>query len=211
MKQEKTFLVLELTVLFILLPFILVLEISPFIKAAAILTGLVYVLYLAAKSKKITRKSLITFSTLPYWKPVLFRFALLIICTTLFMYFVELENLFAVVRKIPLMWVIITLFYSIFSVYPQEFLYRSFFFTRYEQLFKKKYVLIAINAIVFSLGHIMFKNLLVLILTLLGGFVFAVTYHKTKSLLFTTIEHSIYGSWLFTVGMGEMLAFPMPE
>jgi hypothetical protein len=23
-----------------------------------------------------------------------------------------------------------------------------------------------------------------------------------------SIEHAIYGNWLFTVGMGEMLAFP---
>jgi hypothetical protein len=28
--------------------------------------------------------------------------------------------------------------------------------------------------------------------------------------MLTSIEHAIYGNWLFTIGMGEMLAFPMP-
>ncbi|MAK35391.1 MAG: CPBP family intramembrane metalloprotease, partial [Flavobacteriaceae bacterium] len=26
-----------------------------------------------------------------------------------------------------------------------------------------------------------------------------------------TIEHALYGNWLFTVGMGQMLAFPGME
>lgn len=127
------------------------------------------------------------------------------------MYLSEGEKLFIVVRKNPAMWLGVTIFYSISSVYPQEFLYRSFFFSRYGLLFKKPYLLIAVNALVFSFAHIGFKNILVLALTLIGGLIFAITYSKTRSLLVTSIEHALYGSWLFTVGMGEMLAFPMPE
>ncbi len=65
-----------------------------------------------------------------------------------------------------------------------------------------------INAIVFSLGHIFFKNTLVMILTFVGGLLFAFTFQKTRSTLLVTVEHAIYGSWLFTVGMGDMLGFP---
>lgn len=65
-----------------------------------------------------------------------------------------------------------------------------------------------LNAIVFSLGHIFFKNSLVIILTFLGGILFAITFNKTKSTLLVSIEHVIYGCWLFTVGMGAMLGFP---
>jgi hypothetical protein len=53
-----------------------------------------------------------------------------------------------------------------------------------------------------------FKNTLVLFLTFLGGVLFALTYNKTRSTLLVSIEHAIYGSWLFTVGMGNMLGFP---
>jgi len=45
-------------------------------------------------------------------------------------------------------------------------------------------------------------------LTFIGGVLFAYTYQKTKSTALVAIEHAVYGNWLFTVGMGEMLAFP---
>lgn len=46
---------------------------------------------------------------------------------------------------------------------------------------------------------------------LIGGILFVITYTKSKSILLTSAEHAIYGNWLFTIGMGEMLAFPMPS
>lgn len=47
-----------------------------------------------------------------------------------------------------------------------------------------------------------------MVLTFVGGLLFAFTFQKTKSTLLVTVEHAIYGSWLFTVGMGNMLGFP---
>jgi membrane protease YdiL (CAAX protease family) len=67
---------------------------------------------------------------------------------------------------------------------------------------------ILINAGLFSLAHLFFRNALVMLLTFLGGILFALTFKKTKSTLLVSIEHSIYGCWLFTVGMGEILGFP---
>jgi len=98
--------------------------------------------------------------------------------------------------------------YSLFSVYPQELIYRTFFFQRYEGLFKSEVLFILVNAALFSLAHLFFRNALVMLLTFLGGILFALTFKKTKSTLLVSIEHSIYGCWLFTVGMGEMLGFP---
>lgn len=145
-----------------------------------------------------------------YWKFIVLQFIVLIVSTILLMYFFNGEKLFLVVKRNIVFWLALSLFYSVISVYPQEFLYRTFFFMRNGLLFKKLSVLIAVNAIFFSFAHVAFKNPLVLLITLLGGVIFAITYFKTKSLLFTTIEHALYGSWLFIVGMGEMLAFPMP-
>ena len=98
--------------------------------------------------------------------------------------------------------------YSLFSVYPQELIYRTFFYERYEALVKNEDLFIFINAILFSLAHLFFKSGIVLLITFIGGLLFAYTYFKTKSTLLVTIEHAIYGSWLFTVGMGTMLGFP---
>jgi membrane protease YdiL (CAAX protease family) len=121
---------------------------------------------------------------------------------------IDKENLFYVVMHKPILWVSILFIYSIFSVYPQELIFRTFYFQRYKSLFKSKALLIFINAIVFSLAHLFFRNTLVLVLTFLGGLLFAFTFYKSKSTLFVTIEHAIYGCWLYTVGMGSMLGFP---
>ncbi|WP_296343901.1 CPBP family intramembrane glutamic endopeptidase [Winogradskyella sp.] len=95
-----------------------------------------------------------------------------------------------------------------FLVYPQELIYRTFFFRGCQQLFKNEKLFILINAALFSLAHIFFKNTLVSLLTFLGVILFALTFQKTKSTLLVSIKHSVYGCCLFTVGMGDMLGFP---
>ena len=80
-----------------------------------------------------------------------------------------------------------------------------------KHFFRIKKILIFVNAILFSLAHMFFRNTLVLILTFVGGLLFAYTYFKTRSTLLASVEHAVYGNWLFTVGMGEMLAFPGME
>jgi membrane protease YdiL (CAAX protease family) len=128
--------------------------------------------------------------------------------TTLYMWLVDKNNMFEVVIHKPKLWVILLFVYSLLSVFPQEIIYRTFFFRRYQDLFNNEKLFIFINAIVFALGHIFFKNALVIILTFLGGILFALTFKRTKSTLLVSIEHAIYGCWLFTVGMGSMLGFP---
>jgi len=75
-------------------------------------------------------------------------------------------------------------------------------------MIKNKWLFLFINAILFSLAHLFLRSVLVQLLTFVGGILFAYTYQKTKSNTLVSIEHAIYGNWLFTVGMGEMLAFP---
>lgn len=172
------------------------------------LLGASYCIWISRKENIVSFKELYSLNF--QVKGTVVKFIIAALLLALFMYFYKAENFFIVVRKKPLMWVLITIFYSLFSVYPQEFLYRLFYFKRYRVLFKNQYVLIVVNAFVFSLAHIVFMNLLVSVLTLVGGFLFAYTFYKSKSLLLTSLEHALYGSWLFTIGMGEMLAFPMP-
>ena len=211
MKHSKTYLLGELTMLFVLIPCMLYFEIPGFIKAGFMLIGIAYVIRTVIKNQLIIRRSFYTLPLKSYWKIIVIRFMLLIIFSTILMYYSDSEKLFIVIKTNPVMWLLVSIMYSLVSVYPQEFLYRSFFFSRYELLFKNPYLLIAVNALLFSFAHILFKNLFVLIITLIGGLIFAITFFRTRSLLLTSIEHALYGSWLFTVGMGEMLAFPMSE
>jgi membrane protease YdiL (CAAX protease family) len=211
MKYNKTYLLGELTLLFILIPSVLYFDIPGFIKAGFVLIGIAYVTRTVIKNQLFTRRSYYTLPLRSNWKAIVLRFMLLIIFSTILMYFSNNGKLFIVVKTNPILWLMVSIIYSTVSVYPQEFLYRSFFFSRYGPLIRNPYLLIAINALVFSFAHIMFKNFFVLIITLIGGVIFAITFFRTRSLLLTSVEHALYGSWLFTVGMGEMLAFPMPE
>ena len=58
------------------------------------------------------------------------------------------------------------------------------------------------GALVFSYGHIVFHNLWAVLFTFIGGLLFLQTYRKSQSLLFSGIEHALYGDALFTIGWG---------
>jgi len=211
MGSKHILLIAELFILFITTPILLCLDIHPIFKILPVLLGFIYCITITIKQSIVSYKEMYAINLKRSWKPIVLQFITFVIASTVLMYYLNNESLFIVLRKNWTMWIAITLFYSIFSVYPQEFLYRTFFFKRYSALFKSTSVIIIFNATIFSLAHLAFNNLLVSVLTFIGGILFAFTYHKSKSLLLTSIEHALYGSWLFTLGMGEMLAFPMPS
>ena len=128
----------------------------------------------------------------------------------LFTVFVVPENLFIVVYKAPLMWISICFIYIFLSTLPQELIYRVYLEQRFCFFENNNRAQALLNAITFSFAHIMFNNALVLLLTFVGGLLFFNTYNQTRSLWTVVAEHSIYGLWLFTLGLGAMLAFPMP-
>lgn len=198
----------ELFILFVLLPVSLAIDYLILIKVLIVLVSFIYVLYLLKKqySFQLAIPSVSSFNLIKY--RFLVNFIVILIFTTGFVSYSNPELLFAVVLKKPLLWSFILLVYTFLSVLPQELIYRTFFFQRYQILFKNKNIFILLNATLFSLAHIFFKNTLVLILTFTGGLLFAFTYYQSKSTWLVSLEHAIYGNWLFTVGMGEMLAFP---
>lgn len=198
----------EFFVIFILIPISFVLSYSPWIKTAIGLFGFLYIIFVLLKIEKKKFKVSSNLNWKRFWKQTLVKLLFIMVLTTLIVWFTNKESLFFVLLNKPKLWVFILFFYSAFSVYPQELIYRAFYFQRYKALFPNKNLIIFINAAVFALAHLFFKNTLVLVLTFLGGFLFALTYIKTESTLLVTIEHAIYGCWLFTVGMGAMLGFP---
>ena len=202
---------LELFILFVLLPVSLALPFDYKIKGILILLGFSYLLFVMLRIEKVSFKINKGLGWNHFWKRILLLFLGIVAVTTGYVYFVDASKLFCVPLNKTRLWVIILLVYTFLSVWPQELIYRTFFFTRYERLFENKKLFIFVNAILFSLAHIFFRNTLVILLTFVGGLLFGFTYLKTKSTLLVSIEHAIYGNWLFTVGMGQMLAFPGME
>ncbi len=218
MYMSKKALIAELILLFILLPFVLTFS-NIYINIPLIVIALVYV---AAMSKKLwwldSIKSLAMaikpkaseprkLKANELWRIFLMVFSFAV-ATGLYVKYVMPEQLFSVVTNNLPLWILICFVYVFLSVIPQEFLYRVFFFKRYKSLAMPSWIFVLLNASLFSLAHLMFANTLVMILTFCGGLLFAFTYHRTQSMRLITIEHSLYGLWLFTVGMGSMLAFP---
>jgi membrane protease YdiL (CAAX protease family) len=115
------------------------------------------------------------------------------------------EILFIMIRKKPELFGIIALLYPLVSVYPQELIYRAFFFQRYRELFRNEKVMIAASALAFGFMHIVFLNWIAVALTIVGGFIFSVTYSKTKSLFWVSVEHAAYGILIFAVGLGQFI------
>ncbi|MCL7959569.1 MAG: CPBP family intramembrane metalloprotease [marine benthic group bacterium] len=105
-------------------------------------------------------------------------------------------------RESPRMWAMVMVFYPVFSVYPQELIFRTFLFHRYRPLFGSTRNLVIVSAIAFGLAHVFFANLLAPLLSTVGGWVFARTYARSASTLQATIEHGLWGDVLFTVGLG---------
>ena len=211
MLNNRKYLFTELIILFFITPTLLALPIPNALKITPAILGVIYCFVITKKFKLIQIKQLYQINFSGHLNKIIVTFFFIIISTTLLMYFIQPKNLFLIVIKNPLLWISVVFFYSIFSVFPQELLYRSFFFNRYLNLFKNKKYLLFINILAFPVAHLFLKNELVLLITLIGGIFFSFTYYKSKSVLLSSIEHAIYGSWLFTVGMGEMLAFPMPH
>jgi hypothetical protein len=50
--------------------------------------------------------------------------------------------------------------------------------------------------------HVIFENWIAPVLTLLGGLLFPWTYARTRSALVASVQHALFGCYLFTIGLG---------
>lgn len=125
------------------------------------------------------------------------------IAITALVYFLIPERFLEIPRRSLGLWAFIMLLYPLFSVYPQEIIYRVFMFERYRPLFGSNAIMIAASAAAFGFGHIIFGNWIAVPMTLIGGILFAITYARSKSTLLVAIEHALYGDLVFTIGLGS--------
>lgn len=210
-KQKETsyWKYIELFIIFVLVPVSYVLPYAIALKLVIGILGFAYVIYTLVRIEGLKLKMTKDLNWAQFWLTTIIKFITIAVATTVLVYLTDTKALFQVVLQKPKHWLLFVFIYSVFSVYPQELIYRTFFFERYTQIFKTKAFLIFINAILFALAHLFFRSTLVLVITFIGGVLFGITYLKTKSTVLVSIEHAIYGSWLFTVGMGQMLGFPV--
>lgn len=103
--------------------------------------------------------------------------------------------------RFPL-WFAVMVLYPLLSVVPQELFFRSFYFARYGGLAARGPYASFINGSLFGLSHIILNNWVAPSCCALGGILLAYSYQQHRSLKWAVIEHSLYGCWIFTVGIG---------
>lgn len=112
---------------------------------------------------------------------------------------------FAMPSESPKNWLLLLVLYPLLSAWPQELIFRTFFFHRYKKIIPRKKHRMLLSAALFGFAHVVYGNWVAILLALLGGLLFAYTYAKTRSTLACVVEHSIWGIWLFTLGLGHYL------
>ncbi|MCW1969999.1 MAG: CPBP family intramembrane metalloprotease [Anaerolineae bacterium] len=138
-----------------------------------------------------------------FWR-ILLRFGIIAPLLAWLVWLVFPEKSFNLMFSQPRLWLAILFFYPIFSVYPQELLFRAFFFERYGDLGHSKWLPVIINAIAFGWAHVFFPSPLIAVgLCILGGLLFANSYARTRSLRLVVFEHALFGDLIFTIGLGE--------
>lgn len=113
------------------------------------------------------------------------------------------EMFLGFIRERPLWWAIVMVAYPVLSVVPQEIIFRSFFFARYRHIFRGHWAMIIASGVMFGAAHLIFQNHVAPLLCLVGGILFAHTYDKHRSLLLVSLEHALYGCFIFTLGLGR--------
>ncbi len=112
--------------------------------------------------------------------------------------------LFEFPRNRPELWMMVMIAYPVVSVATQEIVYRTFFFHRYGQLFGERAGLaIALNGVLFGFAHIVIGQPFAVVATVFGGCLFAARYLETRSVWAVMIEHTLWGAFVFTIGLGR--------
>ena len=134
------------------------------------------------------------------WAEMLARFAFSALLLTGLLALYRPELLWSFPRHNPKFWAIVCCAYPVVSVLPQGILYRALFEKRYAACVPRHPLVF--GALLFSWAHIVFHNPWACAFTFVGGLFFLSSYRRTGSLLFSGIEHALYGDFLFTVGWG---------
>lgn len=112
---------------------------------------------------------------------------------------------FAMPKNETTQWLILLIAYPLLSVLPQELIFRSYFFHRYKHILPSKNVRIFLSALSFALAHCVYDNWVAIALSFAGGLLFSYTYAHSRSLMVCVLEHSLWGLWMFTIGVGSYL------
>ncbi len=174
----------------------------PLIPFLITLAGIMLILLLRTTPFRLVDLVDLSSPTRRDWRRMVIRLAILAAVLTAALLWVRPEGLLRFPRERTRLWLMVMMLYPLLSVMPQGIIYRACFHYRYAPMFPRA-LQTAVAAAVFSLAHLPFANVYALAFTFAGGWMFLVSYRRTRSLLFAAVEHALYGNFIFTIGWGE--------
>lgn len=197
------YLILEFVLLFFGIPLLLLFT-HAMLYPALILGPIILAMIFYFRRKQITFKQLFSWNVSSgFLKKQLVLILLSSLLLLVGVYIFTPENLFNLPENNFGIWLVVFITYPIFSASLQEVIYRVFLLNRYRNLFSTSGSLIAASGFAFSFAHILYGQILSLILTLIQGLYLAYLYRKTYSFLLVAMVHSFYGNLVFTIGLGQ--------
>ena len=209
--KGRIYLVIEFVLLFFGIPTWIYLDQDFIHPIIIILPVLVLIFFLLRRSSDFEWRELIRWQVS---RRILFGNAIIILLAALLMlgyvFFFDRENLFNLPRANIWTYLALCLFYPVFSAFGQEIIYRTFLSRRYSMILPKGWQFVLASALTFSFMHIVYYDPVSMILTFIGGLYFARVYQQTRSVLFTSVLHGIFGIMIFGVGLGQYFWLDIP-
>ena len=193
---------LEFGLLFIATPLVMAFLLSPNAIWAGLAAMLAVAIVLLWLTPSFRWRSVVSRPFVPHWGAFVGFIVLTSVSAVALVLWLRPGALFFLPRYNQDLWLLILCFYPFGSALPQELIFRALFFERYGSLFTDPRVAIAVNAGVFSLAHLFFWNWPAVLLTAIGGAVFAWAYRDAGSFGFAFLLHALAGQILFTAGLG---------
>lgn len=192
---------IEFAALFLLMPVLIAIFLPPRMMFAALFLFSLLGLVLLAISGDFDWRSLgAGWRNLPFRDAALMGLAIILFGAVL-LGLTRPEALFMPLRTRPQFLLMIAVLYPILSALPQELLFRALFFHRYGALMPSDRVAMLVNAGVFAFAHLLYWNPVTLLLTAIGGWLFARAY-LTRGFAAAWFMHAIAGNLVFAAGLG---------
>ena len=193
---------IEFILIYLLAPILMAVFLPVGLLFAALITFCVAGLFLLHLTDGFQWRSLIEGASRLTPRPIIATSIVTMVVGIAIIYHWHPDALFIVPRERPKLMLVITIFYPILSVLPQELIYRVLYFRRYGDLLPGGTAGLTLNAALFSFGHLMYWSWTVAILTFAGGLIFAWAYETRRSFALAVVLHSVTGILFFAIGMG---------
>lgn len=192
----------ELLSIYLGIPLLLKFDILPVFKLVPLILVFIIYLFIVLRDKTFKRRQF-RFNGFRAWIMILWRSSIMLLFLITFTWFIYPSQFLDLPAHETSLWLMLIFIYPFFSVVPQEFIFRAYFYHRFQDLVSNRNVLVLINAALFSFSHIVFENWVAIVFTFIASIMFSLTYLRHRSYTIVVLEHTIYGLLIFTIGPGQ--------